>query len=374
MEDLFEKVGQPVELNDDGSFNVAEEAGNQEEKVEQTESKTDEKVESTEKTEKTEEKVETTEKTEESPSFSFDSFKSYAKEKWEREIESEDDLKTYFDKAAKADEYQSEFDKLNQEKAELADLVSKTQDPMNWFASKDEFIRNQFLKNNGDKFSESAMNVLTNLSPDKIKSLNPKDAIKVSMLVDNPDLEESEINELIEEEYGIEDEDQTAAQKGKLKIEANKSKKTLAKLYDGIELPKAVDIESMKTELKESWSTPLKEVVDGITELKMTEDFSFAVTDDMKDGMIDSEMNQLLANHTNVSEEAASEIAGKIRTRLFEKNADKIMKVYADQVREKAREEWRKEVHNDKDLNNDVRTGSSNDGKIMSGKEFMDSI
>lgn len=327
----------------------------------------DDKVE-----EKTDEKVE--EKVEEN-TFSFDSFKSYAKETYEKDIESPDDLKAYFEKADKVESLDSTIAEKEQKITELTALASKGLAGRDWFANDDEFIRQQFLTKKSGEFSESALTVLSDLSPDKVKKLDAVKAIEINMMVDNPDLSKDEVKALLEREYGMEDgmEEMDTASKAKLKVDGNASRKSLGKLYDGIEVPKAVNFEEQLTAKREAWNTPVKEIVEGIDKLQITEDFAFDIKSEDKAGMTDSLLQYALATQSDVSEATAGQLAGMARSTLLEKNLDKIMKAYGDNEREKAREEWRKEVHNDKDLNNDKRSAKTS-GEAMSGKEFMDSI
>jgi len=267
-----------------------------------------------------------------------------------------------------------EVDGLTQKVSELTNLASKGISGREWFASDDEFIRQQFLTKRAGEYSEQAMKLLVNLSPEKVKNLDHVEAIKLSMMVENPDLEKSEVDELIAEEYGLnEDDELSGAAKAKIKVNGNNAKKTLAKLYDGIEIPKAVDWESGRAALKSAWESPLKDLVDGITELKLTEEFSFNVSPEMKAGMVEEALNEVLSSQTKVSEEAAGVIAGKVRSKILEKNFDKIVKVLTDEISEREKERWRKEVHNDTGVNNDSRAEGASDG-VMTGAEWMKSL
>lgn len=361
---------------DDITKNVAVEPPSEEPKEVPTE-------EPTEATPPAEEPKETpteepTEEPKEEPTenpFSFDSFKSYAKETYEKDIESPEDLKAYFEKADKVESLDTLIAEKEQKIVELTALASKGLAGRDWFTSDDEFIRQQFLKSKSGEFSESALTVLSDLSPDKVKKLDAVKAIEVQMMVDNPDLEKDEVKALLEKEYGLEDgvEEMDVASRAKLKVDGNASRKSLEKLYEGIEVPKEVNLEEKIAAKREAWSTPVKDIVESIDKLQITEDFAFEIKPEDRSGMSDSLLQYALATQADVSEATASQLAGMARSTLLEKNLDKIMKAYGDNEREKAREEWRKEVHNDKGLNNDKRSVKK-DGEAMSGKEFMDSL
>lgn len=375
MEDFFEKIGKPASLDEEGNVVTQTEETTdapQEVKDEVKDEKVEKKEEPKEVVdEKQTEKVDKKEEPE-APQFSFDTFKEYAKTAYEKEFESEDDLKAVFEKASQSDELSSQVDDLNQKIAELTNIASKGVSGRDWFVNDDEFIRQQFLKNNKDKFSESALSVLTSLSPDKVKKLDPVEAIKYQMLVDNPDLEKSEVEELISEEYGIEGDvsELSGAARAKLKVNANTAKKELSKLYDGIEIPESVNWEEQREQFKESWSEPLRQIVEGIDKIQLREDLSFDITPDMKEGMYDGFLSELMASQVKPSEETAGQIAGRIRGEILEQNLDKVIEVISKDIREKEKEALRKEVHNDTDVNNDTRPEKTDDG-VLEGKAIL---
>lgn len=382
MKDFLD-VGEKVDLNPDGTLAVGEKeetsAETEAEKKDETKSETEEtKKETTDKTDAdTSDKTDADEgktkaKDEEVPAFSFDSFKGYAKEKLEREIETEDDLKSYFDKASKYEGLNKQIEGLQQDKAELTSLASKGLTGRDYFDSDDEYIRQQFLTSNKEKFSEAALSVLSNLSPEKVKKLDPIEAIKVNLMVENSNLEKSEVEALILDEYGLEGEpdEWSNAAKGKMKVAANNAKKSLGNLYKGIEIPEKVDWDAKREEFKGSWEKPLTDIVDGVDKIQLTEDLAFDVTPDMKEGMKDGFMNQLLVSQALPSEEAAASIVGAMRSKILESQFDKVMKVVSDAADERAKEKYRKEIHNDTDINNETRVEGKDD-EVLEGKALL---
>ena len=381
MKDFLD-VGEKVDLNPDGTLAVGEKeetnAETEAEKKDETKSETEETKKETDKTDAdTSDKTDADEgktkaKDEEVPAFSFDSFKGYAKEKLEREIETEDDLKSYFEKAGKYEDLNKQIDGLQQDKAELTALASKGLTGRDYFDSDDEYIRQQFLTSNKEKFSEAALSVLSNLSPEKVKKLDPIEAIKVNLMVENSDLEKSEVEALISEEYGLEGEpdEWSNAAKAKMKVAANNAKKSLGNLYKGIEIPEKVDWDAKREEFKGSWEKPLTDIVDGVDKIQLTEDLAFDVTPDMKEGMKDDFMNQLLVSQALPSEEAAASIVGHMRSKILESQFDKVMKVVSDAADERAKEKYRKEIHNDTDVNNETRVEGKDD-EVLEGKALL---
>jgi hypothetical protein len=381
MDDLLDRIGQDAAFDDKGNVVSKEEASEKEEETRQeTTEKTEEQSQTTAQDEKQEE-AEVDEKSEEakvdSPEFSFDSFKSYAKTKYEKEIDTEDALKDYFEKAEKYETLKKEVSDLEQRKTELEVLASQGLNGRDWFASDDEFIRQQFLKNSEGKFSESALGVLSNLSPEKVKKMDSIDAIKAQMMVDYPDMEKHEVEELVMSELGVDDmnrEEWDSLPKAKMKKMATEAKKNLSKMYEGIEVPKAVDFQSSREGLKESWNDPLKAVVDGITSLELSEDLKFDLTSEMKNGLETELMNELLISQTKPTEEALAAVAGRMRSKILERNFDSVLKVVRDTIREEEKAALEKKVHNTSDLNESTRSESTTTNEALSGRDLLNAF
>lgn len=371
--DFLESISKPVNYNDEGELVDKEEKI--EEKVEEVEEKVEEKEEKVEEQSAQNETKEET--TVETPEFSFDSFKGYAKEKFEKDIDSEDTLKSYLDKASEYDTLKTSVEELEQRKLELENLAKKV-DGRSWFANDDEFVRQQFLKNSEGKFSESALGVLSNLSPEKVKKLSPIEAIKAQRMVDYPDMEKHEVEELVKSELGVEDfeqEEWDTLPKAKMKKLASDAKKSLSKLYDGIEIPKAVDYAESREGLKQTWNEPIKATIDGITKLELSENLAFDLTSEMKEGLESEIMNEILVSQAKPTEETLAEVSGRIRSKLLERNMDSVLKVVENTIEERIKAEYQKKVHNTSDLNESKRTDStSDDDGVLRGRAILDAF
>jgi len=366
MEDIFDRIGKPADIQD-GKV-VAKE----EEKVEETVDTTEQKVETKAEDEKQEttdsEKTEVKEEsTVETPEFSFDSFKGYVKSKYEKEIDTEEKLKDYFDKAEQYETLKKEVEALAQTKAEL-ETLAKGVDGRSWFASDDEFIRQQFLKNSEGKFSESALGVLSNLSPEKVGKMSAIDAIKAQMMVDYPDMEKHEVEELVMSELGVDDlnqEEWESLPKAKMKKMAKDAKSKLSSLYEGIEIPKAVDIQTDRETRKTTWEKPVDALVDGITKLELSEDLAFDLT---------SDMNNVLMSRKELSEDNLGQLAGAARSYLLEQNFDSVLQVIRDTISEQEKEKWQAKVHNPSALNESKRSEAPSDGGALKGRAILDAF
>lgn len=379
MEDIFDKIGKPADIKD-GKV-VAKEEETIEEKAEETVDTTEQKVETKAENEtkeaKDSEKAEVGEESKvENPEFSFDSFKGYVKSKYEKEIDTEEKLKDYFDKAEQYETLKKEVEALAQTKAEL-ETLAKGVDGRSWFASDDEFIRQQFLKNSEGKFSESALGVLSNLSPEKVGKMSAIDAIKAQMMVDYPDMEKHEVEELVMSELGVDDlnqEEWESLPKAKMKKMAKDAKSKLSSLYEGIEIPKAVDIQTDRETRKTTWDKPVDALVDGITKLELSEDLAFDLTSDMKEGLKDVLMSNVLMSRKELNEDSLGQLAGAARSYLLEQNFDSVLQVVRDTISEQEKEKWQAKVHNPSSLNESKRSEAPNDGGALKGRAILDAF
>ena len=266
-----------------------------------------------------------------------------------------EEVKALFDKVGKYDEIETSNKDLQQKLVEYAELAKKV-NPMEYFASEDEYVRNQFLKANKGKYSEEVLNTLSVLSPEKVGKLSFLDAVKTDLMI-NKDLSSEEATAYVNDRYGIESgEELDVAASAKLKVDAKDAKSRLSKLYEGIDIPKAVDIEGSRTTRKEAWNTPLREVVKGIDKIAIAEGVDFVVDDTMKSGLEEEIMSELLISGVNPTEETLKSVVGLAKDRLVLRNIDKVVKSIEGDLREKIKAEVRTEVHNDKPLNNDTRS------------------
>ena len=300
------------------------------------------------------------------PEFDMKSFSSLLGE----EYNDIDSVKTYLKKGKEYDALLSEKQTYESKIAELQGVADKI-NPLSLFASEDEYVRQQFLLKNKDMDVE-LLSKVSNLTPSKIDKLSPFEALKLQMLVDNPTIEggEAGVVELLEDKYGIlEDYDSLdRVTKNKLALEAKTAKASLKNLYNGIDVPKKVDIGAERESLKTSWERPLKDIVDGIEKLSIAEGVDFVVTPEMKSGLFEEALSSIVNNLTKPSVDVASELAGKLREKILLKNLDTVIKNIKTQAMEEAKAHYKQEVHNTRPLNND---GRPNNGKLRS---FDDAI
>jgi len=324
-----------------------------------------EKVENTEAVEKTEGKIE---KTEEKPEFDLTPLNTLLG----KNIESLDSLKSLFDKADSYDKTKSDYDDASQRLAEFKKIAEGV-DPMSYFANEDEYVRQQFLKNNSDKLGEDAIKALSVLSPNKIKELDGIEALKINLMV-NDGMSGEEAQAYLQRKYEVDEfnsDDLELGTRAAIKKDVNDAKRELGKLYDGINIPDKVDFETARTQLKESWETPLKELVNGIDKIQIEEGLDFVVTDDMKEGLISESMNEMITNGIKPSEDAASKLIGKLKDKIILNNIDKFVKSLKADLSERLKAETRADIHNDKPFKEDIKASEASDDNESKMKRFL---
>lgn len=290
--------------------------------------------------------------------------------KFGRDIKEESEIISLFEKADKLSEYEASNAEMAQKMAEMQSLLEKV-DPMDNFLNEDEYLRQQFLKRNSDKMTNEGIKALSALSPSKIGEMKSIDALRVDLVV-NEGLTGEEADAYLMRHYDLDDldsEEMDAATRASIKVDVKNAKKRLSDLYQGIDIPTKVDFEAARTQLKESWSSPLDQIVKGIDKIQLEEGFDFVVTDDMKQGLFEETLSEIMIRQLKPGQDSASQIVGAIKDKIVLRNIDKVVKSLTSDIREKIKAEVRAEIHNDKPLNNTSRSAtgpSDNDSKMRS--------
>jgi hypothetical protein len=290
--------------------------------------------------------------------------------KFGREFTNEEEVKSFLEKAVKFDEVEASNSELTKKMAEYQNLVSKV-DPMAHFLNEDEYIRQQFLKNSQGKMGEEVIKTVSSLSPSKLKDLNGVEALKIDLMV-NEGLTGEEAEAYLQKKYDVEDfnsEDIDVATKASIKVDVKNAKNRLSELYKGIEIPSKVDYEQARVQLKETWDRPMNDLVKGIDKIQLEEGIDFIVTDEMKAGLLEETLNEVITRQLKPGKETAAELVGVMKDKIILRNMDKVVKSLSADIREQMKAELRKEVHNDKPLNTASRTTAStedNDSKMRS--------
>jgi len=281
--------------------------------------------------------------------------------KFGKEIESEDALKSLFEKADKYDETRVSHEDAIKRLDEYKNLSEKL-DPMSNFLNEDEYKRQQLLIKRKDELSDDAIKALSVLTPSKVKELSDQDALKTQLMIDKG-LSEKKAELYLLNKYGIEDFSEGIDEgiKTAIEVDAIDARRNVAKVYDGIEIPTKVDYETARVQLKESWERPIPELIKSIDKIQIAEGLDFVVTDEMKAGLAESTMNWVMSKQMKPSEAAGAEIIGMVKDQLILKNIDKLAKSIVADTEEKMKAANRAAVHNDRPLNEGNRTTVDSD-------------
>lgn len=255
---------------------------------------------------------------------------------------------------------------------ELTERSKKAINPLEYFSSKDAYLREQLLLKNKDK--ADSVKYLSELSPGKIDSMADYDALKLSLLVNNPELDGGDAGavELLNEKYNFDGDFETAERstKNRILLDAKEARKSLKSLFEGIEIPDVQDWESKIQSTRDGWRVPAKELVDGISELQLSEDYSFTVDPSSKASLYEEVLEDLVRNQVDLTPEALQIAAGAVRTKLMERNMDKIIKHLESVITEKNNESWRQKIHNDTPLNNGAAPDGTEDLNTVALKQI----
>ena len=154
-------------------------------------------------------------------------------------------------------------------------------------------VINEFVKNTGrsveDWFAYQAMN------PSEMDDLT---AIKMSMTSEYPDLDGEEIEMLVGSKYKLDEDlytdDEIKLSKLQLKIEANKSRKSIEQLRSSYTLPEAREAQTVQSPIDDNWIKSMTEETNALEALtfELPEgEFNFGITDEYKSQLIDKNSN-----------------------------------------------------------------------------------
>lgn len=273
------------------------------------------------------------------------------KEKFGVEVESEDKLKEFFDKAAKADEYASKLEEYETQMEKLkADLNSL--DPSKLFASEKDYIAQQLKLKYPDKNPDVLQKIV-----DGVDDLDDLTVLAYNYLLDDPQFPgglPAMVDHLKRKYYG-EDYDESEIDdftKRQIRIDASNARKSL-KDFANIDVPKLMTAEERQkqyeqwvSDLREKWS-PI-EVIPAKYEGEIAgKKFEFKYDDDLKE-YADVFIS---ASGMEPTEENVSIVREEIAKEAFWRNKEKILEAFANQVKSEVLKKADAEVGNDKPPN-----------------------
>lgn len=266
---------------------------------------------------------------------------------------------------------------LNETKQKLTVAEERAQrslDPKSFFSSEDAFKREQLLIKHKD--NPDIIKHISDLTPTRIGKMTDYEALKTNLLIDIPTLDGEKAGAYISDKYGFggDLEDLDPITEVKMTIDAKAAREKLASLYDGIVLPETNSWEDPAPKLKESWTPAATNLINDIADLKLTDGVVFGVDAESKNGILEEILEAVAITKTPLTEEALREVAGLVRSKLVERNLDKILKHVRVLGAEEEKAKLRSEFHNDKPLNTDTPPPPGEDLNTIALNEILKNL
>ena len=195
------------------------------------------------------------------------------------EFKTEDEIKSRFttpladpELSGKYETLQTDFTSLQEENKGLKDQIN----PLNHFVNEKEYVRQQMLK----KHPDLDPTILTSIVLSDLNKLSPIDVLKMQKRISYPDIQptDSQLTELIEEEFGITatdfDIEDGSKEAIKVKMAVADAKKGFQALQADIEVPNMENIEKEKNEkiaaLSEQWKPFTSGIANKLDKVELT--------------------------------------------------------------------------------------------------------
>ena len=279
----------------------------------------------------------------------------------------------FISKGKRYNEVDTALNEVKQKLTLAEEKASKSFNPKSYFSSDDAFKREQLLIKHKD--NQDILRHISDLSPTKVSQMSDYEALKTNLLLDVPTLDSEEAGAYIEDKYGFggDADNLDKITKVKMTIDAKAAREKLSSLFDGIEVPDTNSWDDPAPKIKESWMPAAKSLVDGIADLKLADGISFGIDAESKNGILEEILDAVALTRTPLTEEALGDAAGLVRSKLVERNLDKIIKHVKNLGYEQGKAEFRAEIHNDKPLNTDTPPAPIDDINTIALNEILKS-
>jgi len=277
----------------------------------------------------------------------------------------------------------NEFDTLKTEREELQGKMTELEakyteakdllDPRKYFASEEEYKRQQILTQHGQELNPAVLNKIVSTD---LSEMNDVDVLILGKQVANPNIigGEAGAREMIYQQLGVDPEespaDWTQLTKNLVAENALAMRKELSKIKD-VEVPEAVDFEAQrasrieqaaqtKEQLKESWTAKASELVNGFNSLNLSREteegksevyFSYEIDPEFKAAATDLVVGYLVDTGKEPSKENVQEAEQYVQDLFWRKNGNTIVQAYGKDVEAKLIEKHNIEQDNPKPPN-----------------------
>jgi len=267
------------------------------------------------------------------------------------DFKTEDDFKKVIELSSKAKTLEDQLKEYETLKADL-EAYKTGVNPLDYFASEDDYRIQQFKKENPDKDASVAYKLFAS----DLGKASDLDVLIQFELLDGAVSNEAEARELISAKYDLDlssdPKEWTALARTQLKRDANKARGEVKSMKEGYKLPDKVDIagrrEAEKADaqkrvetLTKGWQdivpkilTDLKEVEindydkDGKVESLM----KYVIDDEAKKQLGTEVMDYLVVNQKDINDDNVKEAAMVMQSRYVLQNLPKILKAYSTSI------------------------------------------
>lgn len=266
------------------------------------------------------------------------------------EVKRVDDLKNlnYKELKAKATEYETKQQELEQ-------IRNNFQNP---FANDTIYKINELSK----KINTTDLGMLTKIASSDIDKLDAKEAIKIKMILDRPELagDQERLNRYIDKQYNLVnlddmDDEEKADALFELEMKSGDARKTLKELQSSVNeyKPDAQVQERMRAaeQIKEAWSPVIKKAVESFDKLSIVNEkgeplFDYAIP---KEDAVKYETDLLAfaqQNNIPIDQKSIAVVKEYFDNIYLLSNKDKVFAAMEKSIRAKAEEDYLKKMHN----------------------------
>jgi len=268
------------------------------------------------------------------------------------------------------EQFKTEFDSIDSFRSALS-----SQQPS--FANEQIAKMNQFVGETGRTIADYIRTQTIDYS-----KVSNEDVMRVTLKQENPELSMDEVNVLMNSKYKLGKEDkysegEKTLGKIELKKDVAKARKSLLEMQEKYRMPAEKEGMSAEqaTKIKNEWLDNMEGEVDGIESVTFNinengEEFTYQLSDDLKDNLIESNSN--LNNYFDryVDQEGKWNFDKLNMDMVILNNFEDIVRSVANQYRSKGTEQVVKDIKNPS-FNNDTKSDSSQSSNIFDKLDDM---
>lgn len=300
---------------------------------------------------------------------------SFFNKTFDTQFDTEDALKDAIKNSSKAKELESKLAEYEVLKADI-ERYKNGINPLDFFASEDDFRVQQFKKQNPDKDATVVYKAFTS----DLSKVDDLDVLVMYEMFNNPGLKGGEAGALedVADQYGLDLEDRngwTQLQQNKLLKAANAARSEFKKVKGGIELPKHINLSEdreaqakaqaeRQADLKVKWSAAVDNMFSKMEKVpvydvdqdgKQVELFNYVMDDKSKAVLKQGISDYLVNSGKEITPENVQEAGQIVYERFVLANLGKMMKTYGADLLAKQEKVIDKEIHNAEPVKTDVK-------------------